>query len=108
MATSKLVPDGISAVRVDGVWEPLDEPPVCVVCVEPPLDRGGFDGGVLVDAGGGVSSTGYGLSALVAVVSVIDVSVSCFFWHAESPTARTSTTARIPAKRNTLMSPPRP
>jgi hypothetical protein len=51
---------------------------VCVVVLVP-LVAGGFSAGGVVVAAGGVSSTGYGLSALM-VVSLADIEVSvCFF-----------------------------
>jgi hypothetical protein len=99
MATSIVVPAGMRAVRTAGALGSLG------------VVRGvvrGSDGGGVVVAAGGVSSTGYGLSALMAVVSVIEVSVSVFFWHAERPTAITSNSVRSPAERSSLIAPSRP
>jgi hypothetical protein len=96
-----VVPDGIRAVRTAGVLGSLG-----VVRGGVRGEVLGFDGGGVLVAAGGVSSTGYGLSALMAVVSVIEVSVSVFFWHAESPMASTSNSVRSPAERNNLMTPP--
>jgi hypothetical protein len=103
MAISIVVPAGTRVPR-DAVLVPDDPPP----------DLGGVDfggvlpGGGVVSAGGGVSSTGYGLSALIEVESVIETSVSVFFWHAEIPIANVSARAGTPIPRTMLMPPPRP
>jgi hypothetical protein len=78
MATSIEVPAGIRVVRD-------------AVLVLGRVALGVVAGGGVVSADGGVSSTGNGLSALIDVVSVIDISVSlCCFWQAETPIANAS------------------